>query len=107
MAVAYVNHGRWVADCPRPGGLCLSAEWLDNPAEPLRWRFQCTNCGYGADIAWPREAAGIEEVLGKRPVPQTRNWFPHDHPRAIRSGTEHGLTPDHLRQQNRAMGDPA
>ena len=48
--VAYLNHSRWVADCPMAecnGGIAL---WHDNP------RAACLDCGtIFTSIEWPKE----------------------------------------------------
>lgn len=81
---AYVNHGRWVADCVRP--YCGGAELL-RPGQPAVW---CSNCRLVAPVEWPRQAQQIWEALQARPVPQVRNWYPHGHPIAVRHGIPHG-----------------
>lgn len=95
---AYVNHGRWVADCNRP--YCNNAMALD----PHQIGFGCANCGMLADIVWPDNADDIWEALALRPVPQTRNWFPKDHRLAIIAGCPHGQTVKELLAEGRAHG---
>lgn len=87
---AYVNVGRWVADCPR----CRSgiACWPDAP------RSCCLGCGYiYTNIVYPpaRAVAKAEELLAERPE-EHRNWHP-----AVESvdvlaaeNEAHGYTPD-------------
>jgi len=100
-AWAYVNHGRWVADCP----FCPSAELLGplplGGERPPR-AFLCAECGNAsvADglsirIGWPRSEAlaAIEALLGLRPDPINRNW-------------ERRETPADLAQENAAHGLP-
>ena len=79
-ARAYVNHGRWVADCEQP--YCNGAESL----EPRQALVHCSNCHWEGMVQWPPDADAIWEVLAVRPVPQTRNWFPSGHELALRSG---------------------
>lgn len=98
MARAYVNHGRWIADCPRPH--CANAEKL----QPRQGTFHCSNCKQVADVDWPADADEIWAVLEVRPVPQTRNWFPANHELALRSGTVHGQTVADLRAENDEYG---
>jgi hypothetical protein len=56
--VAYVNHGRWVAECPDCAGAQLVSE--------LERRFWCLNCGNAAvNFAWrhvrmPQKRTAIE-----------------------------------------------
>lgn len=98
MAQAYVNHGRWVAYCPRPE--CNNAEQL----QPMQWMFECSNCRLALPVDWPPNAGEIWYVLAFRPVPQTRNWYPRDHFKAVEAGIPHGETPDELREENRQHG---
>lgn len=68
---AYVNHGRWVADCPCGGALIVSSR------EPWFW---CTDCGNVANdhkwrhVIFPRQKKLIETVLMARPRSDNRNW---------------------------------
>lgn len=70
----YVNHGRWVVDCPD----CRNAQL----AHRTDHRFLCNNCGNGAVdglwrlTVWPDNAAAIEQELERRADPQTQNWHP-------------------------------
>ncbi len=93
-ARAYVYCGDWVADCPRHG--CGNAEFLYNRARvgsPWTTRksaYHCSHCGHVAPIDWPERAEEIVSVLGKRPIPHTRNWYPEGHTVAVRAGIPHG-----------------
>lgn len=87
----YVNHGRWVVECP----FCPSAQLAFDEER----RFYCTEC-FNAEVehrwvtvVWPDEEtrAAIEEALSKRPEPATRNWYTYE-------------TPQMLRAENRAHG---
>lgn len=92
-AIAYVNHGRWVADCPRK--FCGNAFALE-PRQPL---YQCMGqggCGMVAMLTWPADAQEIWDALQKRPVPTTRNWYPHGHPVAEQCGLPTGQTAKEL-----------
>lgn len=97
-ARAYINHGRWIADCPRP--YCANAEKLDT----RQAMFHCSNCQLQAEVEWPPNADELWSVLARRPVPQTRNWFPASHDLALRSGTPHGQTVIELVDENRQHG---
>ncbi len=81
---AYVNHGRWVADCIRPH--CGGAELLRRHQSVS----ECFECHLVTPVEWPPDAGQIWEALMERPVPATRNWFPVDHPVAVRAGCPHG-----------------
>lgn len=113
-AWAYVYCGDWVAECPLPD--CGNVEHLFdrvNPRVPTsprlipRQRFVCSYCSLQTGILWPEPemVAGIMRALNKRPVPHTRNWFPLDHPLAVRLGVkEHGQSVDDLLAENAEHG---
>ena len=82
-ATAYLNHGRWVVDCPRDG--CPESHHADADL------FVCANCGLTSKVEIPVERAEIDRLTGLRPVPQTRNWQP-------------GETLESLVEENRAHG---
>lgn len=88
-AVAYANHGRWVVDCPFN---CGSARM----AHP-KLNFWCSECGNSevggleVKIVWPKDAAAIEALLGKRQLERNRNAYPHE-------------TPQMLDDENKAFG---
>lgn len=88
---AYVNWGRWVADCPTPG--CNGALIVSHE-DP---RFYCPYCfndpeaGRFLAVAFPAARAAIEAELLKRPLLEQRNWRP-------------GETAADLRRQNSARG---
>lgn len=69
MTFAYVNHGRWVADCGRRP--CPEAHRV-KPGDG----FECRNCGWFGPVEFPDDQKDIELVLAKRPVPESRNWWP-------------------------------
>src|SRR5512134_438542 len=93
-AYAYVNHGRWIADCPFPD--CGNAEKL----QPRQSTFYCTNCRFVGDVVWPGDADGIDAALSQRPVPQTRNWAPGGHRQAVSSGFPSGQSVADLWAEN-------
>lgn len=71
QAIAYVNHGRWVVECP----FCPSAQ----VASTWDRRFFCTDCGNAAvgggwiEVVWPGEADEIDAALADRPRVNA-NW---------------------------------
>jgi hypothetical protein len=86
---AYVNWGRWVADCVR----CPSAEQL-NLMQPV---FLCTECRTAAEIEWPSEemAHGIQRLLLMRPNTTKQNWLPGETIiDLMRENAEHGIFSD-------------
>lgn len=97
-ARVYINHGRVIADCPRPH--CANAEKLD----PQQGMFHCSNCKQVAEVDWPADLDELLAALEQRPVPQTRNWFPSGHELALRSGTRHGQSVEDLRAENDEYG---
>lgn len=109
-ARAYVYSGEWVADCPRPGGVCGNVEFLYRPARRGGPRdiptgfYLCSNCGMQADITWPDDPHALVSVLQRRPVPGTRNWYPADHPVALRFGLPHGQSARDLAVENDEHG---
>lgn len=101
MAVAYVNFGRWVADCPRQ--YCGNAVAL----EPKQVTFHCGSvggCKLLAEVVWPVDADEIWEALSMRPVPGTRNWAPAGHRQAIACRVPDGQTVADLIAENYEYG---
>ncbi len=112
-ARAYVYSGEWVADCPRPGQVagrpgCSNVEFLHTPSrmngprDMERPFFLCSHCGMQAKIVWPRRREEIMMALSVRPVPDNRNWYPKDHPVALRFNIPHGQTIQDLLEENEA-----
>jgi len=111
---AYLYRGGWVADCPRPG--CANTEplfLLNGKIPPFRQLpgvvrriFQCSNCQLAASVAWPTDEFMelAEAAVSRRPLPDTRNWYPADHPNAKAWGIEHGQTIAQLLEENEAHG---
>lgn len=70
---AYINHGRWVVECPD----CCGAQFAC-PDDP---RFMCNNCanamndGMWRPVLWIKDRAKIEVLLKPRPV-ENQNWRP-------------------------------
>lgn len=95
---AYVNHGRWIADCSYPD--CNSAEAL----KPRQTQFHCSNCHYIASVEWPLFPDDITAALRVRPVPQTRNWAPAGHRQALVTGFPEGQTVNDLEEENAMHG---
>lgn len=97
-ARARVNHGRWIADCPRP--YCANAMRLT----PGQAAFHCGGeggCRMVAEVEWPADAVGIWAALEERPVPGTRNWYPPGHAEAVLLSLPHGQSADDLRAETR------
>lgn len=66
---AYINHGRWVAECVCGGGM---GAWRENPVAA------CMDCGRIYGVEWPSDDDQIEaeRLLLERPRPENRNWVP-------------------------------
>ena len=75
---AYVNSGRWIAECPD----CHSAQVISDKTRD----FWCLHCGNASiDFMWrhvrmPRDRKPIEDTLIRRPAARsdralTRNWL--------------------------------
>lgn len=109
-ARAYVYCGDWVADCGREG--CSNVEHLFTSARPNGPRilqrpfFSCSYCGYQTEIIWPEASfiADMMAVLMKRPIPNTRNWYPADHDTAVKFRIPHGQSVDDLKAENEEHG---
>lgn len=99
-AFAYVYNGDWVADCPRACGgveFLYEQRFLNGPRDVRKNFFRCSNCAHATDrVVWPRREAEIMEALLRRPLKQNRNWYPKDHPVAVRFNVPHGQTPAEL-----------
>lgn len=88
-ARAYVNFGRWIADCPAD---CKSAAEL----EPHQATYHCTECKTISAVEWPDQADEIMDALERRPAPRNRNWFPSGHTLAERAGVPTGQSVEEL-----------
>lgn len=84
----YLNHGRWVAECPDCNGAQL-ASYTDH-------RFLCNECanitvaGMWRATIWPPNRVEIETALTSR-RPANQNWHP-------------GETADDLKRENLTRG---
>ena len=89
---AYVNHGRWIVECPS----CSSAQ-VASRTDP---RFFCSEClnGYAGQefvaVVWPEDAEAIEAELEKRPQKTNQNWMTHETVSILRAENEHNLRED-------------
>lgn len=91
VVVAYVNHGRWVAQCE-----CMSAQLVTAADQ----RFYCVECfNVAFDGRWravtfpaPHELEEIEAVLELRPQRRRQNWEPGETVELLAAeNLEHGL----------------
>lgn len=91
-ARAYVNLGRWVADCPKECGYALALS-------PRQGMFHCGECQHLCSVAWPHNADQIWEALAVRELPINRNWFPAGHDLAVRAGLPEGQSVKDLNEE--------
>lgn len=97
---AYINHGRWVVDCGRQ--YCGNAEAL----APNQATYVCAGhgaCGWQGMVEWPHNAQELMDALNLRPVPATRNWFPHGHELGMRCGAPLGQSVQELIDEQKLM----
>lgn len=76
-AVARVDWGRWVADCPNPD--CTNAMELASGQRQWACRFtaggRIQGCGTIAPIDWPKDVAEIEAGIAGKPE-SAQQWRP-------------------------------
>lgn len=93
---AYINHSRWIAECPTTG--CSGAGFITFKED----RCWCVHCNTGwHTIVFPDsdKVGEVEEILLKRPAPNSRNWEPVQRGRfpaeaiedLIEQNKEHGI----------------
>ncbi len=73
---AYVNHGRWLVDCPQCGGaeiVKVSKPFECRGKNNAGFHGETTECGCVMDVEWPNEKLAIEAILIKRKL-ENRNW---------------------------------
>lgn len=92
-SLAYLNHGRWIAECPAPD--CYDARMLT----PGDTGMVCVRA-HASSVRWPGNAEAIAEAVATRPEPN-RNWFPDGHPLAAVIGQPTGQTVEDLREETR------
>jgi hypothetical protein len=91
-ALAYVNWGRWVAECPADG--CHDARELVAGQASVRCAL-----GHTSPVKWPGGAQAVTAItnaLNKRPDDKNRNWFPGGHPVAAALNAPTDQTPADL-----------
>ena len=103
LAVVILNHGRWVAACPRPfcgNGECAgtcddgSTGGLDLRDGTFHCREVYGGCGITCPAQWPPNVAEIEALVMPRPVPATRNWRPGETlSELLQENMVHGIVP--------------
>jgi hypothetical protein len=82
---AFVNHGRWIAQCE-----CGGAEVVD-PEDPFFLCLSCLNAEFKERMRLVRFPAGrglVEAALMARKDPRTRNWAVGEPVERLREETE-------------------
>lgn len=91
-ALAYLNWGRWVADCPEPG--CQDARAVYNPQTGQRQAQDLCVQGHPFLIEMPPPAleGQLVAAVADRANDADRSWYPKGHPRATLAGLPTGQT---------------
>ena len=88
---AYVNEGRWIAECPLGDGYAFCVSFRN----PVFWCPLCgnkLNGGQWWEINFPPAKTAIERLLLLRPAVANRNWkWPETVADLARENTDHGL----------------
>lgn len=81
-ATAYLNHGRWVVDCPSLN--CAGALKLWSGQTPVACNCRDIDfCQHGPlcatvfNVVWPADRETIEATVADRPI-LNRNWLPDE-----------------------------
>lgn len=83
--LAYINHGRWVADC-----VCNGSELIDGPV------MVCGSCGMETPVKYPgpKTRKRIEDALSVRNQ-RLQNWHPDETiDELIAQNIDHGIFPE-------------
>ena len=84
-AFAYLNHGRWVLDCPHGCG----EAWL--LADIAEVDFSCTLCGLPVSGTTENHATEIDRAVSGRSM-NNRNWYPGETLEMLRlENARHGV----------------
>lgn len=65
----YINHSRWVADCPECNGGMGCWDEMQTSI--------CMDCGHQYQLQWPENRATAVAILLLRPEAK-RNWYPDE-----------------------------
>lgn len=91
QAVAYVNHGRWLADCPTGCNAAMDTTVGETGylcGVPYEGRI-IGGCGASAPLVWPEDPNAITAALSVRPT-ANRHWAPAGHRQTYVSYTPDG-----------------
>lgn len=106
QALAYLNGGRWVADCPEPG--CKDARLVyevdPRTGGPTGRKLTEDVCaaGHGFEIVMPPPEfeAQVMAAVADRAEDADKAWYPKGHVRAALAGLPTGQSIDDLVQEN-------
>lgn len=92
-AVAYLNHGRWLADCPAGCNAAMDltagqSQFLCGVVHPQSGQI-VGGCATAAPVGWPPEPQQITDAVAGRPM-ANRNWAPAGHRQTYTSRTADG-----------------
>lgn len=102
---AYLNYGRWVAECPESG--CNDARLVyevdPRTGHPTGRRLAGDVCANGhpfrIEMPPPDVEAQIVAAVADRAEDGDKAWYPQGHPRALLTGRPHGQSPAELRAE--------
>lgn len=91
----YINHGRTVVDCPFN---CGNA-YVVKPKQTEIYCGSSDGChvSFGLDV--PDNIGELVAELNQRPDKKNRNWFPEEHPVAVRGRLPQGQSVADLRAE--------
>lgn len=89
IADAYINHDRVVVDCPYG---CGNAYKLMKNTSVILCEEPKGGCGQEFQVRVDDKMSDLLAELRKRPAKTNRNWFPENHPLAVRGNMPHGQT---------------
>lgn len=103
QGLAYLNHGRWVVDCPAYG--CTDARQVYHPVTNERQTDDVCANGHPFTIGMPPEQleAQIVAAVSERADAADRSWYPHGHTRALVTGQRTGQTVADLVEETREV----
>jgi hypothetical protein len=99
--MAYLNYGRWVADCPVDG--CGDARAVYHPQTGARQTEDVCAKGHAFQIEMPPEQveARIVAAVADRQEDGDKAWFPKGHGWAEAAGFPTGQTPAELVEEGK------
>ncbi|KKL26735.1 hypothetical protein LCGC14_2392320 [marine sediment metagenome] len=108
QVLAYVNHGRWLSDCPEcrtglslPRGEFVSPLMATRVGGPViqvkpKWVLptsgaECPVCDLPVKVMWPKDVDLIDAALEARPRLTNRNWRPGESVKSLLAETARHL----------------